>query len=252
MKRIISILLAVWFACSLCVPAFAQQQYIDVKLREGLPLYRIDAAEMRWYWGYEDIVRHKTSKELRAVYRDEKLIGQVCQDYQNRDWREQIEEGDFSIAYFIQTYGKKAIILEYKEDRFVIFKNQKNTLYALSQFANQDLTEPVPYAYSLPEYYKAAMFLERQPDIPEKAYREFKTDGVNDELIQISQEYWQYHEDKNVKQSVATAIIAAVLIVSLLAAVTVLVMILHKKGKLKINNDFINKIWVPALKKWRN
>ncbi len=31
-----------------------------------------------------------------------------------------------------------------------------------------------------------------------------------------------------------------------------LLVILGKKGKLKINNEFINKIWVPALKKWRN
>ncbi len=252
MKKLLGLLLAMLMTCSLGAPVFAQQRYMDVKLREGLPLYRIDAEEMRWYWGYEDIVRHKTSKELRAVYRDEKLIGQVCQDYQNRDWMEQMEEGDFSIAYFIQTYGKKAIILEYKEDRFVIFKNQKNTLYALSQFADQDLTEPVPYAYSLPEYYMAAMFLERQPDIPEKAYREFKTDGVNDELIQISQEYFAYFQEKNARLSVTTAISAAVLIVSLLAAVTVLVMILHKKGKIKNNYDFINRIWVPALKKWKN
>ncbi len=253
MKRMLSVILSLLLVCGLGMPAFAAEWYQDIKFGEKLPMYMV-TKETEYDWDYEDIMAHKDPSELRTVYRDGELIGQVPFKYRNNDWRFHFEEGDFTAANFAKRYGKDVLVVVCLSERFIVFPDQPNTLYAFSQFADESLSDPVASEFSLTDLIQAAAFLEKQYYIEQEPYRSFQYEGINDQLIQTAADYWQFYEKEGNRQSVIVAICLFGVLAVLASIVIAGLVRMDKKGKLKITNEIVGKFWLPALCKgvtWR-
>ncbi len=253
MKRIISILLAVWFACSLGMGVFAaeiENPFQDGVAGESAPLYIMtDMTNPNTKRIYQTILEQKSRYRVISVYRDGVLSGEV------RVEDELIPQEEISVfARFLDQYGGDVFFLENEDHRFVLFPDQRETLYPIEQFLEEDFTTPVPYPYPLQQYVYATCFLDVQSKLPRyyKEYKAFEATGYNDELIKTAWEFWPYYwenEKIRTKQDIQTGMILGACAIVVLV---ILLAVLWKKEMLKIDNEFINKIWVPALKKWRN
>ncbi len=242
MKRIIGLLLALLTVFGLGMGTYAKLELQGVTFGESIPMYTV-TQRTDPMWEYEQIEAHSNLKRLRPIYRQGELVGQVPVENRSSDWWYDREEGKLAAGHLVERYGNDLMILEYKEDRFVIFPDEPNTLYPLQQFEDKHLAEPVPYAYSLPEYVKAAVFLEWQPDIKEAPYSGYADAKIDGALAALANRYWVYYFEKQAVLSRNVGIGVTVGLILLFGGIAVFLVILGKKGKLKINLALTHRLW---------
>ncbi len=253
MKKLFGLLLALVMICGSGMAVSAEIWYDDYELGTAIPVYTITEITNP-ATDYNDLLRMAGNNKMQPVYRDGELVGQVNSFIRNGKWIYGQRYREYSVGRLLQNFGKSGIILAYRYDRFVIFPEQQNTLYPLDQFEDESLTSPVPYEYTLTEYIKAATFWEKKSGIEDETYREFQISGFDDALIAIAEEYWGMYLEKDAQNSLTVSICVIGGIAVFLAVLICLILRADKKGKLKITNDIIGKVWIPAICKgvtWR-
>ncbi len=242
MKKLLGLLLAMLMTCSLGIPVFAKLHLQSVTFGESIQMYTV-TDRTNSQWGYEEIEARNDQRRLRPIYFQGELVGQVPVENRSSDWWYDHEEGNLAAGHLVERYGNDLMILEYEQDRFVIFPEQQNTLYPLDQFEDESLTSPVPYEYTLTEYIKAATFLAEQPDITGAQYQVSADSKVDDALVALADEYWDDYWKRQEKISLAVGIGVPSGLILLFGGLALLLWRMGKKGKLKLNLSLTHSLW---------
>ncbi len=251
MKKLLGLLLAMLMTCSLGIPVFAGFVGDNAFFSQSAKYLHITSATTP-EWTYDDAVNMKYQTYIAGTYTEAGLYGELYFRKEKDRYRELDARSDTTVGEFLEIYGNDMLIVGYREERFAVFPEQENTLYPIGQFLGEEVTDPVAYPYTLTEYIKAMTFLEWQMSVDKEHFGSLAAKGMSDELVAAAEEYWLQYRAKQQAEEQTKEMLVIVSVAVLIIGLGTLLFVLGKKGKLKVNNDFINRIWVPALKKWKN
>ncbi len=218
MKRIFTILLAVVLVCSMGMTAYAdtvdvplyrqkysedltkaltEAGYSEKEVAGAVPVYVVT----EWIphaWDYDAIMKEvllnrertagvieKDGKTVLLYASKQKSVWNVCPD----------EEQKGDLGTVIAQYGNDFL---YARMGYVILAEEPNTMYDVGQFTGQQ-TSLTPYPFTLSEYAKASARLAlRMPMYDEN---DDIVLSVNDFSVAYAEEYWDYLENKELRDT---------------------------------------------------
>ncbi len=259
MKKIISVLLCLLLMTSLGIAVYANSVdlehyksvyekdfskalqdagYTEAEIASSVPVYTVRKWEAH-AWDYdavlEDILLNR-QKTAGIVQKDGETLFLLASK-SNGVWSTTVDEASQeALAAVNAQYGNDFLFLP---KGYVVLAVQPDTLYEIEQFTKEQ-TALTPYSFTLSQYAKAAARLAMHKPIYDE--NEDIVLGINDYSVAYAEEYWDYWENKELRDRQFA--IRFFTVVGLFAAgLITLFIVVCKKGKLHLNLPFTRTIW---------